>query len=40
MAIVRFHRLPILATVFTGPVAAWLWAETALCHGVPHLSTW
>ncbi|WP_433580157.1 hypothetical protein [Nocardia brasiliensis] len=32
--------LSTIATVFTGPVAAWLWAETALLHGVPHRSTW
>ncbi|MGX1775888.1 hypothetical protein ACWIGW_27525 [Nocardia brasiliensis] len=29
-----------IATVFTGAVAAWLWAEAALFHGVPYQSTW
>ncbi|WP_267467361.1 hypothetical protein [Nocardia brasiliensis] len=39
--IARFFAYGIcIATVFTGPVAAWLWAEAALYHGVPHQSTW
>ncbi|MGW4841859.1 hypothetical protein [Nocardia brasiliensis] len=29
-----------IAAVFTGPVAAWLWAETVLLHGVPYQSSW
>ncbi|WP_280427758.1 hypothetical protein [Nocardia brasiliensis] len=32
--------LSTISTVFAGPVAAWLWAEAALFHGVPHQSTW